>query len=119
VRLTDAGVAPEVACRSVIDPTQDMARIQAGGPMPFGASQEAIEAWLSHCPDERVPALGELTLRAARRTPRAAAKRKKERIAPGGAPAGVLEDDVHLLARQGTPAPDLARLRAELGMESR
>ncbi len=57
----------------MIDPTQEMPPIQAGGPLPFGTSQEAIEAWLAHWPDERVPALGELA-------PRAAAKRQKERI---------------------------------------
>jgi hypothetical protein len=73
------------------------------------ASREAIDAWLTHWPDEHVPALGGLT-------PRTAAARAKQRPRLE-ALLREFEHDVYKLARAGEPAPDIARLRAELGME--
>jgi len=55
------GLKAELTRKSVIDPRQDVPPIPLGGPMPFGASQEAIDAWLEHWPSERIPALGRLT----------------------------------------------------------
>jgi hypothetical protein len=107
--LHDLGLEPELGRRSTIDPAQDMPRVEAGGPMPFGASQEAIDAWLAHWPTERVPALGGLT-------PRAAAKREKQRPALE-ALLREFEHDAHVLTERSRPAPDLGQLRAELGME--
>lgn len=107
--LRELGLEPELARRSLIDPTQDMPRRQTGGAMPFGASQAAIDEWFAHWPDERVPALGHLT-------PRVAAGRERQR-ARLEALLREFEHDAHLLARQGKPAPDIQRLRAELGME--
>ncbi len=106
--LHELGLEPELERRSVIDPAQDMPAIQTGGPIPFGASQEAIDAWLSYWPEERVPALGGLT-------PRAAAKRTQQRVRLE-ALLREFEHDAHLLARQRRPAPDIGRLRTELGM---
>jgi hypothetical protein len=77
--------------------------------MPFGGSQEAIDAWLARWPAEHVPALGGLT-------PRAAAKRTKERVRLE-ALLRELEHDATLLAQASEPAPDIGLLRAELGME--
>ncbi len=79
------------------------------GPMRSWASREAIDAWLTHWPDEHVPALGGLT-------PRTAAARAKQRPRLE-ALLREFEHDVYKLARAGEPAPDIARLRAELGME--
>jgi hypothetical protein len=39
------GAEPELSRRSVIDPAQDMPPIRLGIPMPFGASQDAVDAW--------------------------------------------------------------------------
>jgi len=107
--LRDLGLEPELGRRSTIDPAQDMPRLEAGGPIPFGASQEAIDAWLAHWPTERVPALGGLT-------PRAAAKREQQRPTLE-ALLREFEHDAHVLTERGRPAPDLGQLRAELGME--
>ena len=107
--LEELGLQPDVTRRSVFDPAEDLPPIRTGGPLPFGASQEAIDAWLSHWPAERVPALGGLT-------PRAAARRKKKRVRLE-ALLREFEHDAHLLAQAGRPAPDIGRLRAELGME--
>ncbi|MEX2448104.1 MAG: hypothetical protein WD404_05095 [Solirubrobacterales bacterium] len=107
--LRELGLEPELGRRSTIDPAQDMPRLEAGGPIPFGASQEAIDAWLAHWPTERVPALGGLT-------PEAAAKREQQRPALE-ALLREFEHDAHVLTEQGRPAPDLGHLRAELGME--
>ncbi len=106
--LREQGLEPEMSRRSTIDPAQDMPRVGAGGPMPFGASQEAIDAWLAHWPDERLPALGGMS-------PRAAAQREKQRP-PLEALLREFEHDAHLLTRQDKPAPDIGRLRAELEM---
>ena len=65
--LCELGAEPELGRRSVIDPAQDMPPIQLGMPLPFGASQEAVDAWQSLWPDERVPALGGATPRTASR----------------------------------------------------
>jgi hypothetical protein len=107
--LPQLGLEPELRRRSTIDPAQDLPRLEASGPIPFGASQEAIDAWLAHWPTERVPALGGLT-------PRAAAKREQQRPALE-ALLREFEHDAHVLIEQGRPAPDLGHLRAELGME--
>jgi len=56
-----------------------------------------------------VPALGGLT-------PRAAAKREKQRPALE-ALLREFEHDAHVLTERSRPAPDLGQLRAELGME--
>jgi len=107
--LGELGLEPQLTRRSVIDPAQDLPRIPTGGPQPFGGSQDAIDAWLAHWPDERVPALGGLS-------PRVAARRRKSR-ARLEALLREFEHDAHLLARRGAPAPDISRLRAELGMQ--
>jgi hypothetical protein len=94
--------------RSAIDPPMDMPPIQLGGPA-FGASRQATDAWVEHWPDERVPALGG-------HTPRAAARRGRERPRLE-ALLREFEHDAWLLTHAGRPAPDVDRLRAELGME--
>ena len=106
--LRGLGAAPEIGRRSVIDPAQDMPPIQLGMPMPFGASQDAVDAWQSLWPDERVPALGGATPRTASR--RAQSRPRLEAV------LREFEHDAYVLARAHRPAPDLERLRAELGM---
>ena len=103
------GLEPELTRRSTIEPSIDMPPIQLGRPVPFGASQQAIDAWLEHWPDERVPALGG-------RTPRVAASQKHQRPRLE-ALLREFEHDASLLARAGRPAPDIDRLRSRLGME--
>ena len=95
--------------RSVIDPAQDLPRNPMASPRLLAASEEANEAWLSHWPSERVPALGGLT-------PRAAAKRKKERVRLE-ALLREFERGARLLAQAGRPAPDIGRLHTQLGMD--
>jgi hypothetical protein len=107
--LRGLGVEPELGRRSVIDPAQDMPPIRLGMPMPFGASQEAVDAWQSLWPDERVPALGGATPRTASR--RAQSRPRLEAV------LREFEHDAYVLARADRPAPDLERLRAELGMD--
>ena len=107
--LRELGANPELGRRSVIDPAQDMPPIQLGMPMPFGASQDAVDAWQSLWPDERVPALGGAT-------PRTASRREQTRPRLE-AVLREFEHDAHVLARAGRPAPDLDRLRAELQMD--
>ena len=107
--LRALGADPEIGRRSVIDPAQDMPPIRLGMPMPFGASQQSVDAWQSTWPGERVPALDGLTPRAASR--RAQSRPRLEAV------LREFEHDAHVLARAGRPAPDLERLRAELGME--
>ena len=107
--LGELGLEPVLTRRSATDSTQDMPPIPLGGPMPFGASQEGIEAWLEHWPGERVPALGQLT-------PRVAARRKDKR-AHLEASLREFEHDAYQLTREGRPAPDIGHLRQELGME--
>jgi len=104
--LRELGANPELRRRSVIDPSQDMPPIQLGMPMPFGASQDAVDAWQSLWPGERVPALGGAT-------PRAASRRAKSRPRLE-AVLRELEHDAHMLERANRPAPDLDQLRAEL-----
>jgi hypothetical protein len=106
--LKEAGFEARVAHRSVIDPSQDLPPVTLGGPLPFPDSEEAAEAWLAHWPDERVPALGGLT-------PRAAARRQGQR-ARLEALLRELEHDADLLVRASRPAPPVERLRSELGM---
>lgn len=107
--LGGLGAHPQLGRRSVIDPAQDMPPIQLGTPMPFGASQDAVDAWQSLWPDERVPALGGAT-------PRTASRREQSRPRLE-AVLREFEHDAHVLARAGRPAPDLDRLRAELRMD--
>ncbi len=71
--LAGLSAEPELGRRSVIDPAQDMPPIRLGMPLPFGASQQAVDAWQSLWPDERVPALGGAT-------PRAASRRAQSRL---------------------------------------
>lgn len=107
--LRGLGANPQLGRRSVIDPAQDMPPIQLGTPMPFGASQDAVDAWQSLWPDERVPAVGGAT-------PRTASRRQQSRPRLE-AVLREFEHDAHVLARAGRPAPDLDRLRAELRMD--
>jgi len=109
--LQELGAEATVTRRSVIDPSQDLPRVTIGGPLPFPASAEAAEAWVEHWPDERLPALGGLT-------PRAAARRQGRR-ARLEALLRELEHDADLLARAGRTAPPVERLRADLGMDRR
>jgi len=108
--LGTLGLRAELTRKAVIDPRQDMPPIPLGGPMRFGASQEAIAAWLEHWPSERVPALGRLT-------PRVAARRKDKRPHLE-ALLREFEHDADQLAHDGEPAPDIEPLRRELGMTS-
>ena len=103
------GAEPELSRRSVIDPAQDMPPIRLGMPMPFGASQDAVDAWQELWPEERVPALGGAT-------PRTASRREQSRPRLE-AVLREFEHDARVLEQAGRPAPDLARLRAELDME--
>jgi hypothetical protein len=107
--LSELDADPQLRRRSVIDPAQDMPPIRLGAPMPFGASKDAVDAWQSLWPKERVPALGGVT-------PRSAARRQQSRPRLE-AVLREFEHDSYALARAGKPAPDLNRLRAELGMK--
>ncbi len=107
--LSELGGEPDVRRRSVIDPVQDMPPIRLGAPMPFGASQDAVEAWQTLWPNERVPALGGLTPRSASRRPQSRPRLE--------AVLREFEHDAYLLARAGKPAPDFERLRSELGIK--
>jgi hypothetical protein len=107
--LGGLGAEPELGRRSVIDPAQDMPPIGLGMPLPFGASQQAVDAWQSLWPDERVPALGGATPRTASR--HAQSRPQLEAV------LREFEHDAYVLARAGRPAPDLERLRGELGMQ--
>lgn len=107
--LQGLGAEPRLERRTVVDPEQDMPLIRLGGPIPFGDSQEAVDAWESLWPDERVPALAGATPRAASR--HANSRPRLEAV------LRELEHDAYLLAQAGRPAPDLTRLRAALGME--
>jgi hypothetical protein len=106
--LRGLGAEPELGRRTVIEPAQDMPPIRLGMPMPFGASQEAVDAWQALWPKERVPALGGVTPRAASR--RVQSRSRLEAV------LREFEHDAYVLARAGRPAPDMERLRAELGM---
>lgn len=105
----ELGAQPEIRRQSVIDPAQDMPPIQLGPPMPFGASQDAIDGWQSLWPDERVPALGGAT-------PRTASRRARSRPVLE-AVLREFEHDAYPLAHAGRPATDIDRLRTELGIE--
>ena len=107
--LLGLGADPELSRRSVIDPAQDMPPIRLGMPMPFGASQDAVDNWQALWPDERVPALGGVTPRTASRRPQSRSRLE--------AVLREFEHDAYVLARAGQPAPDLDRLRAELDMD--
>jgi hypothetical protein len=108
--LGKLGLGAELTRKSVIDPRQDMPPIPFGGLMRFGASQEAVDVWLEHWPSEPIPALGRLT-------PRVAARRKDKRPRLE-ALLREFEHDAYQLARDGEPAPDIGRLRQELGFTS-
>ena len=107
--LSELGAEPELGRRSVIDPAQDMPPIRLGMPLPFGASQDAVDAWQSLWPGEPVPALEGATPRTASR--RAQSRPRLEAV------LREFEHDAYVLARTGRPAPDLERLRRELEME--
>jgi len=96
----------------VIDPSEDLPPVMLGPSlgMRFGGSQEAIDAWMAHWPEEKVPALGGMT-------PRAAARREQGRLRLE-ALLREFEHDAYPLARAGEPAPDIERLRGELGMQT-
>lgn len=108
--LRELGAQPDIGRQSVIDPAQDMPPIQLGTPMPFGASQDAVNAWQSLWPDERVPALGGATPRAASRS--ANSRPLLEAV------LREFEHDSYPLAQAHQPAPDIDQLRAELGMDA-
>ena len=107
--LDGLGARPTIVRQSVIDPAQDLPPIQLGAPMPFGASQQAIDAWQSLWPDERIPALNGAT-------PRAAARHTNSR-ARLEAVLREFEHDAYPLAQANQPAPDIDQLRAELDMD--
>lgn len=106
--LTDAGGAPEVVKKLVIDPAQDMALPHLGSVLPGSNSDEANEAWRRHWPDQKLPALGGMTPRQAARS-----ERRKPWLE---AMLRELEHDADRLTRHGRPAPDVDGLRAELDM---
>jgi hypothetical protein len=103
------GAESRLERRTVIDPAQDMPPIRLGTPMPFGASQQAVDAWQSLWPDEQVPALGGATPRVASR--RANSRPRLEAV------LREFEHDAYALAQAGRPGPDLTQLRVVLGME--
>ncbi|MDQ6775735.1 MAG: hypothetical protein M3071_05810 [Actinomycetota bacterium] len=108
--LAELGIEARRERQSVIDPAQDLPALPAGTLLGFGDSDEAVEAWLSRWPRERVPALGGVT-------PRVAARSVKRRIGLE-AVLRAFEYDADELRRQGRPAPDIGRLRTELGMDA-
>jgi hypothetical protein len=104
--LRDLGEEPEVSERLVIDPAQDMPQMRAGQLLAIGGSEASQAAWLTHFPDQRLPALGD-------RTPREAALRPRD--APRlEALLREFEHDVDILRERGRPAPDINLLRKEL-----
>lgn len=107
--LTELGLSPRVERRSAIDPSQDLPLRGPLGPIGFGESPAAVEAWARHWPDQPAPALGGLS-------PRAAAGREHHRPRLE-AVLRTLEHDAGHLQRSGEPVPDFQRLRAELEME--
>jgi hypothetical protein len=106
--LNEIGTSPEVVKQLVIDPAQDMALPRIGSVIGAVSSEEAEEAWRTHWPDEQLPALGGMT-------PRRAA-RSEQRKPWLEALLREMEHDADQLARRGRCAPDVDRLRAELGM---
>jgi hypothetical protein len=109
--LSDAGLEPEAARETVLDPTQDFAAPAGGfaGPVPFGTTAESVALWAQRWPDEATTALGGATPRQAARRP--------DRRAFLEAVLRDLEHDADLLAARGRPVPDFAALRADLHME--
>ncbi|MHB1538181.1 MAG: hypothetical protein ACYCUM_12940 [Solirubrobacteraceae bacterium] len=107
--LDEVGLAPEVQRRSAIDPSQDLPLRGPLGPLGFGESPAAVDAWARHWPDQPTPALDGLS-------PRAAASREHHR-ARLEALLRTLEHDADHLQRRGRPVPDFHTLRAELAME--
>jgi len=95
--LRGLGAEPKLARRSVIDPAQDMPPIRLGMPMPFGASQEAVDAWQALWPEERVPALSSLTPRTASR--RAQSRSRLEAV------LREFEHDAYVLRDRAGPLP--------------
>jgi hypothetical protein len=104
--LRDMGEEPSVSEKLVIDPAQDMPQLRSGSLIPFAASEEANAAWLTHWPDQKLPALGG-------RTPRHASRRISDQPRLE-ALLRELEHDADVLAQRGLPAPDVGRLRVEL-----
>ncbi len=105
--LCEMGEEPEIGKQQVIDPAQDMPQFRAGDLMAMGGSEESQEAWLTHVPDQPLPALEG-------RTPREAARRPDD----GPRLEALLRDFEHNADRvraRGRPAPDIGRLREELG----
>lgn len=105
--LRELGEQPEMGRQRVIDPAQDMPQFRAGDLLGMGGSEESQEAWLTHVPDQSLPALGG-------RTPREAARRPDD----GPRLEALLRDFEHDADRaraRGGPVPDIERLREELG----
>jgi hypothetical protein len=113
--LRDMGTRPRIVSEHRVDPDQDFptpADLAAtGGAEPsrgMGMSQEAVDAWQRTWLDEPVPALEG-------RTPRQAARDEEGRVHL----EALLREFEHLADRaraRGDAAPDVARLRMELGM---
>lgn len=105
--LHDLGEDPAVSEQLVIDPSQDMALPPLGAMMTLGpSSRDSHEAWLTHLPDQPLPALHGRTPRQAAARPRDAARLE--------AFLRELEHDADILVSRGAPAPDISRLREEL-----
>ena len=101
--------APRVwQAKSAPHAQQDMPPIRPGMPMPFGASQEAVDAWQALWPDERVPALCGVT-------PRTASRRVQSRPRPRQC-SGSSSTMLTCLRERAGPLRNLERIRAELGM---
>ena len=104
--LRGLGEQPEMGKQRVIDPARDMPQFRAGDLMAMGGSEESQEAWLTHVPDQPLPALEG-------RTPREAARRPDD----GPRLEALLRDfehDADRVRARGGPAPDIERLREEL-----
>lgn len=109
--LHELGEKVRVTRRSAIDPSQDMVPPAATAPLSFGESADELSLWRQRWLSAPSPALDGLT-------PRAAAKRKRQRPRLE-ALMRTLEHDADELAAAGRPVPDLAAVRAELGIQAR
>lgn len=106
--LRDLGEEPEVSERLVIDPAQDMPQMPVGQLLAISGSEASQAAWLTHFPDQRLPAVGDLTPREAALRPRDAPRLE--------ALLREFEHDADILRERGRPAPDIDLLREELQM---
>ncbi|HEX9124393.1 MAG TPA: DUF1841 family protein [Actinomycetota bacterium] len=108
--LRDLGETPEVVDETRVDPAQDL--VLTGGPpgsLLGGASCEALDAWAREWPDVPVPALDGLTPREA-----ASDLDLRPRL------EGLLREFEFMagnLRQAGEAAPDMAAVRADIGME--